>query len=178
MTSLRVNPLSLTHKDTYAAISSRRPELSQAGKTILITGGGVGVGFAVASSFANAGASIIVLTGRREHVLQSAAERLKNACTTINPSLQVHIHTVDVTNGESITCLWSWLAEEKIIIDTLILNAGRQPPVKPILELGVQEVWECYKVNVYGHMNFTKHFYQQDRHGSSGSAVRLTAVHI
>ncbi|CAM1504624.1 Fc.00g022150.m01.CDS01 [Cosmosporella sp. VM-42] len=173
MTSLRVNPLALAHKDTYEAISSRRPELSQAGKTVLVTGGGVGVGYAVANSFAKAGASAIVLVGRRQEVLQSAAEKLKADYSTTNPGLKVHVRTVDVTDSESTASLWSWLAEKEIIIDVLILNAGKQSPLKTMLELGLKEVWEFYKVNVYGHMDFAENFYKQDRRGSPGPAVLI-----
>ena len=172
MTSLRENPGALTHKDTYPGISTSRPELSQAGKTVLVTGGGVGVGYAIANSFAQAKASTLVLTGRREHVLQAAAEKLKADSASINPGLKVHIKTADVTNSESVASLWGWLAEKGIVIDVLILNAGRQSPFKTILELGLEEVWEFYKVNVYGHMDFTEHFYKQDRRGSPTRPVR------
>lgn len=64
-------------------------------------GGGVGVGYALARSFANANASTIVLTGRHEHVLKSAAENLKAEYASVNPSLKVYTHTVDVTDTQS-----------------------------------------------------------------------------
>lgn len=178
MTSLRVNPLALAHKDTYAAISSRRPELSQAGRTVLVTGGGMGVGYAIANSFAQAGASIIVLVGRREQLLISAAETLKADHATANSSLKVHTHTVDVTDTKSTASLWGWLADNGIVIDVLILNAGRQSPLKTMLELGLEEVWEFYKVNVYGHMDFAERFHNQDRKGSTGPAVRIKTLPV
>lgn len=172
MTSLRKSPLPLVRKDTYEAISPSNPKLSQAGKTILVTGGGYGVGYAIANSFAQASASTIVLVGRREAILQSAAEKLKADSAEINPNLNVHVHTVDVTDHGSTTRLWGWLVEKGLVIDVLILNAGRQSPFKTLLELGLEEVWNFYQVNVYGHMDFTEHFYKQDRRGSNGTPVR------
>ncbi len=171
MSSLRVNPSALAHKDTYPAISPSRPELSQAGKTVLVTGGGSGVGYAIASGFARAGASAIILTGRREHVLKSAAEQLKADWAAVNPGLAVHTHPVDVTSSESIAALWSWLVETKTVIDVLVLNAGLQSPMKSMLQLGLGGVWEAFKANVQGHMDFAERFHNQERPDASSPAV-------
>ena len=176
MASLRVNPSALAHKDTHPAISPSRPELSQAGKTVLVTGGGSGVGYAIASGFARAGASAIILTGRREHVLKSAAEKLKADWATMNPGLAVHTHPVDVASSESIAALWSWLAETKTVIDVLVLNAGLQSPIKSMLQLGLDGVWEAFKANVQGHMDFAERFHNQGRPDASSPAVRSRII--
>ena len=47
-------------------------EISLEGKTALITGGGTGIGFAIAEEMADAGASVIIV-GRREEKLKEAA---------------------------------------------------------------------------------------------------------
>ncbi|CAG9956980.1 unnamed protein product [Clonostachys rosea f. rosea IK726] len=171
MSSTRLTPLPITHKQPYAAVSPDRPELSQAGKTVLVTGGGSGIGSAIAKSFAQAGASAIVLVGRREEVMQLAAQTLREGSAKSNPQLQVHIFTVDITDSEDVAKLWSRLAESAIVIDVLVLNAGRQSVVKTVLELGSKEVFESFKVNVFGHMEFIEHLYKQDRSNSSGPAV-------
>ncbi|CAH0042527.1 unnamed protein product [Clonostachys rhizophaga] len=167
MSSTRLTPLPITHKQPYAAVSPDRPGLSQAGKTVLITGGGSGIGSAIAKSFAQAGASTIVLVGRREEVMQLTAQTLRES----NPELQVHIYTVDITESESIAKLWSRLAESAIVVDVLVLNAGRQSVVKTVLDLGSKEVFESFKVNVFGHMELIEHLYKQDRSNSSSPAV-------
>ena len=50
------------------------------GETALITGGGSGLGFGIAKSFVDAGASV-VLVGRREVVLKAAAKKLGKSAT-------------------------------------------------------------------------------------------------
>jgi hypothetical protein len=60
------------HSKPYPAISPTRPELSVAGKNIVVTGCGAGIGKAIAMSFAQAGASSITIHGRREGRLKTS----------------------------------------------------------------------------------------------------------
>ena len=62
-------PTKTYHKATYPALDPTRPELSAKGKSIVITGGGTGIGAETAKYFAKAGASLIALLGRREEPL-------------------------------------------------------------------------------------------------------------
>ena len=55
-------------------------EISLEGKTALITGGGTGIGFAIAEEMADAGASVIIV-GRREEKLKEAAEKIGEKCS-------------------------------------------------------------------------------------------------
>lgn len=60
-------------------------------KTILITGGGTGLGFSMAQRFGSLGANLI-LTGRRKDVLEKAAEELTvSGCTVLPVSCDVRI---------------------------------------------------------------------------------------
>lgn len=88
-------------------------EISLSGKTALITGGATGIGFAIASEMIDAGAHVIIV-GRREAVLQEAAEKLGSACTWLS---------FDITNSEEIP---GYIAEieAKTEIDVLVNNAG------------------------------------------------------
>jgi NADPH:quinone reductase-like Zn-dependent oxidoreductase len=49
------------HRDVYPAISPSRPELNQAGRVVLVTGGGTGVGHSVARAFVRAAADTVII---------------------------------------------------------------------------------------------------------------------
>ncbi|KAJ4483562.1 hypothetical protein J3R30DRAFT_1799355 [Lentinula aciculospora] len=79
MSSNPPNSLTSTyHRDPYPAISHTKPNLSQVGRTVLITGGGGGIGFEIARSFAKAGASKIIIIERRGALLDDAAGKLRD----------------------------------------------------------------------------------------------------
>lgn len=63
----------------YPAIDPTRPELSTniKGKTVVVTGGGAGIGARVAHAFAKAGATQIAILGRTEKTLKANKEPSK-----------------------------------------------------------------------------------------------------
>lgn len=86
-------------------------------KTVLITGGGSGIGEAMAYQYAKKGANVI-LTGRRIETL----ERVKSKCEELG--VKAWCKTVDVERSESIDELVEWIHTEGHLIDFLLLNAG------------------------------------------------------
>jgi NAD(P)-dependent dehydrogenase (short-subunit alcohol dehydrogenase family) len=67
------------HNKPYSAISPTRPELSMRGKVIFVTGGGTGIGKAIAIAFAQAGAKGVAIFGRRMEKIKGAAEEIRRA---------------------------------------------------------------------------------------------------
>lgn len=86
-------------------------------KTVLITGGGTGIGEAMAYQYAMKGCNII-LTGRREGPL----EKVRNKCQELG--VKAWVRTVDVEKTDSIDALVQWIKDENHLIDFLLLNAG------------------------------------------------------
>jgi uncharacterized oxidoreductase len=85
------------------------------GNTILITGGGTGIGLALAERFIGDGNTVIIC-GRREEALKSAKQRY--------PDLIVH--TCDVADAEQRTELHRWALREHPGLNVLVNNAGIQ----------------------------------------------------
>ncbi|MCE9687281.1 SDR family oxidoreductase [Shewanella sp. AS16] len=83
-------------------------------KTILITGGTAGIGLAAASHFCQQGHRVII-TGRDSQRLDEALKTLDYRATGI---------LCDSGNMAQIRQLQQTLAEERILLDALVLNAG------------------------------------------------------
>ena len=86
-------------------------------KTVLITGGGSGIGEAMAYQYAMKGTNVI-LTGRRIETL----EKVQKKCQELG--VNAWCKTVDVEKPESIDELAAWIRKEGHLIDFLFLNAG------------------------------------------------------
>jgi gluconate 5-dehydrogenase len=84
------------------------------GQIAVITGGGSGLGFAVASAIAAAGARVVI-TGRREELLRKSAAQL-GPCAT----WRVH----DVTQTDTDEALVEWVTREAGQPTILVNNAG------------------------------------------------------
>lgn len=83
-------------------------------KTVLVTGGGSGLGFAIASAFI-ANSSQVIIVGRN-------AARLKEARNLLGK--RAHCHTFDVTEIDRLTELVEWVVETVGEVDVLVNNAG------------------------------------------------------
>ncbi|PKX89433.1 transcription factor domain-containing protein [Aspergillus novofumigatus IBT 16806] len=154
------------HNAPYHAIAPSRPELSQAGKTVLITGGHTGIGYAIARAFAQASAKRLIIIGRRDNLVASAATRLASEF----PSTQTVGLRCDIADAESVDRLWNGLANDNTFVDVVVLNAAKLSP-QPILDLGRDKVWEEYIINVWAHLDFTERLYKQP-----GAKVRQKAL--
>lgn len=105
-----------------------------AGKTVLITGGGSGIGADMALGFAQAGAKVWI-SGRREEALQSVAARSANIFTK----------AADVTFESDVTALFDAAGAPDIVI----ANAG-QANSDPLVRLSKTKWDEMLAVNLTG----------------------------
>jgi NAD(P)-dependent dehydrogenase (short-subunit alcohol dehydrogenase family) len=106
------------HSKPYPFISSKRRELSAKGKNIVITGGGSGIGKAVAVGFAEAGAHSISIIGRREDVLKAAEKEIGKL------NSKVFSVAADLTNGDQTKAAFESISKKFGKIDVLVSNAG------------------------------------------------------
>lgn len=152
------------HHSTYPSIAPTRPELSASGKTVLVTGGGRGVGIGIVKAFAEAGASNIIITGRSAESLQAVAASTKEAY----PLTQVLVVAGDVTVEEDVAQLF---AKAKSIapggVDVVIANAGYLSEVVAIPgatsasegeKAATADWWQAFEVNVKGVYLLARYF--------------------
>ncbi|KAK3309323.1 uncharacterized protein B0T15DRAFT_387319 [Chaetomium strumarium] len=117
------------HSEPYDFISPTRPELSAAGKNVIVTGGGTGIGLAIAKAFAKAGAASVAIVGRREDKLKSGAADISAAAAK---GTEVLYQTADLSDLERTKAAFQAIADKVGKIDVLVANAGRIPTPGPI----------------------------------------------
>jgi gluconate 5-dehydrogenase len=112
------------------------------GKRALVTGGTHGLGMAIATGMARAGATIIVNDRFPEKLEQAKKEYLERDIT-------VHAYLLDVTDEQAVTESIPVIEKEAGPIDILVNNAGIIKRI-PILDMNSDEFREVLDVDLTG----------------------------
>jgi gluconate 5-dehydrogenase len=110
------------------------------GKTALITGGTHGLGMAIATGLAKAGATIIINDLSAEKLELSKQEYAKNG-------VDVHTYVFNVTDEVQVRSAVLKIEKEVAPIDILVNNAGIIKRI-PIIEMQVQEFKDVIEVDL------------------------------
>ena len=142
------------------------------GKTALVTGASYGIGFAIASGMAKAGATI-VFNDIKQELVDKGIAAYKEA------GIEAHGYVCDVTNEDAVNEMVAKIAKEVAPIDILVNNAGITRD-KLVLNMDEKDFDAVINVNLKGTFNMIKHTYKhfmKKRYGricSTASIVGLT----
>ncbi|ENH75641.1 Dehydrogenase/reductase SDR family member 2 [Fusarium oxysporum f. sp. cubense race 1] len=154
--------LKTLHKKPYPVIYPTRPELSQEGRTILITGGNSGIGFSIARSFVISKAKRVIVASRRHDSIQTAVSKLAKQAKDSDSPTAAEGRVCDVGDLNSTASRWQGLKDDGIHVDTLVLSAASLGKNKPLLEAGRDGVWDDFETNTRATIDFTMRFYGQE----------------
>jgi NAD(P)-dependent dehydrogenase (short-subunit alcohol dehydrogenase family) len=130
--------------------TSLKSSLKFAGKTIVITGSGTGIGQAIAKKFALNGANIIIM-GRRKEPLDQTSEILSSLINDTAGSSRVRAFPgVDVADETGINEMFKSISKEFGKVDIIINNAGVSGPVKTFTNADFNEFRDCVAIHLTG----------------------------
>ncbi|MFF0587346.1 SDR family NAD(P)-dependent oxidoreductase [Streptomyces sp. NPDC003781] len=112
---------------------------SLTGKVAVVTGGSIGIGFATARAFRDAGAQVFI-TGRRKDALDAAAAELGPAVTGV---------VCDVSVPSDLDAFYSTVRDQAGRIDVLVANAG-VGTAAPFGEVTEELIDSVFATNVKG----------------------------
>lgn len=135
------------HSKPYPQISPTRPQLKAAGKVVFITGGGSGIGKAIAIAFAQAGAKAIAIFGRRIDRLKSAADEIRHS--SLNGTTVV-CEGVDLTQRAAVNTAFASAVNQVggAKVDVFINNAGVLNPSGTVAGYDEETFYEGIKLNM------------------------------
>jgi NAD(P)-dependent dehydrogenase (short-subunit alcohol dehydrogenase family) len=139
-------------------------------KIALVTGGGAGIGRAIAETFARHGAHVII-ADRDGHVAETVAQGIKKG----NGAAMAHL--VDITDTLQVTQLMERIGETFGRLDVLVNNAGvGLGQGIEFHELG-DEVWhDLWRVNVDGTVRCAREAFKLLKASGQASVINLSSV--
>jgi NAD(P)-dependent dehydrogenase (short-subunit alcohol dehydrogenase family) len=142
------------HNASYPAIDPSRLELSVTNKTVLVTGGGIGIGASITYAFAKAGASKLAIIGRTESALQATKAKIEKDF----PGRIVTYAVADIVNPTDVNKAFQKIVSQIGQIDIGIHNAAYMPALVQLREADASDWWQGYEVNVRGSFNVISAF--------------------
>ena len=137
-------------KEVSANISLVQPNNVLAGKKVIITGGGRGLGYSMAKKFVAEGASVLI-SGRNESVLRDSAKEL--GCLYL---------TLDVNDTNSFSFFISRAEELLGEIDCLVNNAGISLHENGFLDVSHKQFDSQFNTNLKGAFFLTQCFIERN----------------
>ena len=113
------------------------------GKSAIVTGGGSGIGRAIAESFAREGAAVVTV-GRNAEKLEAARQEAADAADRILP------RALDVSDRAAVHDMVEWAEGELGKIDILVNNAGTNVPRRSLFELSADDFEKMVNINLNG----------------------------
>jgi NAD(P)-dependent dehydrogenase (short-subunit alcohol dehydrogenase family) len=124
--------------------------LKFAGKNVLITGSGTGIGQTIARKFAEEGANIIIM-GRRKEPLDFTAGILEQIFKSSSSGARVlSFPGIDVSDELGIKEMFADVKNQLGKIDIVINNAGVSGPVKIFPSSRFEEFRDCVSIHLSG----------------------------
>ncbi|MFE7117398.1 SDR family NAD(P)-dependent oxidoreductase [Streptomyces sp. NPDC057654] len=140
------------------------------GKTVLVTGGGTGIGRGIALAFAREGANVVV-SGRRAEPLKETVALIEAA----GGSGGAAAVTADVTDSQDVARLVGETVARFGSLDVAVNNAGVFVPSAPVADIPEADFRRALDANVTGAFLSLKHEIAHMRAHGGGAIVNVSS---
>jgi 2-deoxy-D-gluconate 3-dehydrogenase len=143
--------------------------LDLTGKTAIVTGGGLGIGYGISYRLAEAGANVVIADRTEAHGITASEKILSNGWNSIAVKTDISIET-EVKNMVKKT------TESYGKIDILVNNAGIFPSI-PLEKMSFQDFRKVLSINLDGLFLCTKYVSEQMiSQGTGGKIINITSI--
>jgi citronellol/citronellal dehydrogenase len=138
-----------------------------AGQTIIVTGGGSGIGRCTAHELASLGAHV-VLVGRKLEKLEAVAAEIRE------DGGECSMHSTDIRDEDSVREVVKAIVADRGVIHALVNNAGGQYPA-PLMTIS-KKGWDAVVANnLTGGFLFSREVFNQSMKKNGGAIVNMLA---
>jgi len=141
-------------------------ELSLAGKVALVTGASRGIGKAIATAFAGAGASVL-LSSRKLADLEAAAEEIGG---------DVDVVTANAGDPDQAAAAVERCMERFGAVDVLVNNAATNPYFGPAIDIDLGRYDKTWDVNVRGPLVWTQLAWRASMQERGGAVINVASI--
>ncbi len=142
------------------------------GRAALVTGGSLGIGYAIAAELLARGASVTI-TARKPEQLAAAAEELAAKAGDASRVLAVAGNAgSDESRAEAV----ARTVEVFGSIDILVNNAGINPVYGPLMDADLNGVRKIFDINVVAALGFLQEAYRAWMEEHGGAVVNIASV--
>lgn len=134
------------------------------GKTAIVTGGGTGIGAAVATVLARAGAFVVV-SGRRPDPLAAVADAIGGQA-----------EVCDICSATEVDRLVDTACSRTGRLDILVNNAGVPGPIAPVADVDIGAWRAALEINLFGTLNCLQSTARVMRDQSSGTIINMSSL--
>ncbi|WP_237341486.1 SDR family oxidoreductase [Williamsia soli] len=141
------------------------------GKSVLVTGGGSGIGEGIAALLAERGAQVTIL-GRNAERLGAVAEKLNAAAG----GSSVLGHSADITDEDQVANAVAVATARTGRLDGIVACAGGSETIGPITQMDTEAWKRTVDLNLNGTMFTIKHGARELVRGGGGAIVAISSI--
>jgi hypothetical protein len=134
------------------------------GRTAIVTGGGTGIGKAIAEAFARAGAHVVV-SGRTLETIEPVASAIGGTAVVC-----------DVAKLDDVEAMFAQALAVSGKIDVLVNNAGQSGPIGNIADVDLDAWRTCVEINLFGTVHCLRVGARVMSAQGSGSIINMSSL--